>query len=182
MGGGTPATWDGVSGTFAARGVVQYGRRPGRSAPRQDWRLREARGVRLGARERMEAMMAEATFYRCKKCGLVTAVVVEGTCTPQCCGEEMERLEAGSVDAATEKHVPVVTVDEKGMEVAVGEVAHPMTEEHLIEWIAVSGDDKLFIKYLKAGDEPKTRFCKGAAGASTVYAYCNLHGLWKAQI
>ena len=80
--------------------------------------------------------MAEAKFYRCNHCGNIVAVVRDGGVTPSCCGEPMELLVAGSTDAATEKHVPVVAQDGNHIVVSVGEVAHPMLEEHYIEWIA----------------------------------------------
>ena len=126
--------------------------------------------------------MAEATFYRCNRCGLLVAVVKKGHCIPQCCGQEMEELKAGSVDAAVEKHVPAVERKNGHIFVTVGEVEHPMLEEHYIEWIAVASADKVSIAYLKPGDEPKAKF-GGVKDDEpvTVYAYCNLHGLWKAE-
>ena len=90
--------------------------------------------------------MAELTFYRCNKCGNLVMVVDRGACVPTCCGEPMEKLVAGSVDAAAEKHVPFIERDDKHMVVKVGEVAHPMTEEHYIEWIAVAAEGKTIIK------------------------------------
>ena len=125
--------------------------------------------------------MAELTFYRCNKCGNLVMVVDRGACVPTCCGEPMEKLVAGSVDAAAEKHVPFIERDDKHMVVKVGEVAHPMTEEHYIEWIAVAAEGKTIIKYLKPGEEPTKTFCKKFEDHGTVYAYCNLHGLWKAE-
>ena len=125
--------------------------------------------------------MADVKFYRCNHCGLIVAVVKDGPCTPVCCGEKMELLEAGSVDAAVEKHVPAVTVEGDEITVRVGEVAHPMLDVHYIEWIAYADGTKIGIKYLQPGDEPVCTFAKGEADG-TVYAYCNLHGLWKADL
>ena len=125
--------------------------------------------------------MADVKFYRCNHCGLIVAVVKEGACAPVCCGEKMELLEAGSVDAAAEKHVPVATVEGDEITVRVGEVAHPMLDVHYIEWIAYADGTKIGIKYLQPGEEPVRTFAKGEA-AGTVYAYCNLHGLWKADL
>ena len=140
-------------------------------------------GVAVGgaARERGSAM-AEVKFYRCNHCGNVVAVVRDGGVTPSCCGEPMELLVAGSTDAATEKHVPVATRDGNHIVVRVGAVDHPMAPEHYIEWIALATDGKLCLKHLKPGDEPATKFGACCAEGGTVYAYCNLHGLWKADL
>ena len=124
--------------------------------------------------------MAEVKFYRCNHCGNIVAVVKDGGVTPSCCGEPMELLVAGSTDAAAEKHVPVVARDGNHIVVSVGEVAHPMTEEHYIEWIALEADGRLEIHYLKPGQTPATFFA-GGVKTGTVYAYCNLHGLWSAS-
>lgn len=125
--------------------------------------------------------MADITFYRCEKCGNLLTVIKKGTCVPQCCGDPMTKLEAGSVDAAAEKHVPAITREGGNVNVAVGEVAHPMLDAHYIEWIALSSADRLDIRYLHPGDAPEASFaCDGSAEVSA-YAYCNLHGLWKAQ-
>ena len=126
--------------------------------------------------------MAELTFYRCNKCGNLVMVVDRGACVPTCCGEPMEKLVAGSVDAAAEKHVPFIERDDKHMVVKVGEVAHPMTEPHLIEWICVVTGDRASFKYLTPAEEPVAVF--GGIPEDqpvTAYAYCNLHGLWSAQ-
>ncbi|MGN0286232.1 MAG: desulfoferrodoxin family protein [Atopobiaceae bacterium] len=126
--------------------------------------------------------MAEVTFYRCNKCGNLVAVVQKGSCTPQCCGQPMEELKAGSTDAATEKHVPVVTRADGKIKVQVGSVEHPMLEEHSIQWIALAAKDRVEIHYLHPGQKPVTEFSDDGAQDVTVYEYCNLHGLWKAQL
>ena len=125
--------------------------------------------------------MAEAKFYRCKKCGNLHVAILGGKVTPQCCGEPMEVLEAGVTDAATEKHVPVVTREGDTVRVAVGEVAHPMTAEHLIQFVAVVTDDRIEVAKLDADDAPEATFAVAAGVAGTAYEYCNLHGLWKAD-
>ena len=91
-----------------------------------------------------------------------------------------KELIAGSTDAAQEKHVPVVTKKCKTVKVDVGSVAHPMTAEHLIEWVALETEQGYQVQYLKAGSAPVCEF-KLADGdkAVNIYAYCNLHGLWK---
>jgi superoxide reductase len=125
--------------------------------------------------------MAEVTFFKCEKCGNLVAVVEAGTCVPQCCGQAMTKLEAGVVEAAAEKHIPAVTRADGRINVQVGEVAHPMLDAHYIGWVALAADGRVEIHYLKPGDAPETSFaCDGAENA-TVYAYCNLHGLWKAE-
>lgn len=95
--------------------------------------------------------------------------------------EGFKELIAGSVDAAQEKHVPVVTKKCKQVKVDVGSVSHPMTEAHLIEWVAVETEQGYQVKYLKATDAPVCTFSLADGDQLVaVYAYCNLHGLWKA--
>lgn len=89
----------------------------------------------------------------------------------------MTHLVADTVDAAKEKHVPAIQKIDGHLEVHVGSVTHPMEEKHYIEWIALVDDNGVDIRYLKPGEEPKAEFETGDAGE--VYAYCNLHGLWK---
>lgn len=123
--------------------------------------------------------MSKVAFYRCELCGNMVALIKEGGGTLTCCGQEMTKLEANTTDAAQEKHVPVVTREGGKIKVSVGSVLHPMLPEHHIEWIALVTDDKVEITYLKPGMEPKAEFSEVASG--TVYEYCNLHGLWKAE-
>lgn len=125
--------------------------------------------------------MAEVKFYRCNHCGNIIAVVRDGGVDPVCCGETMQLLEAGSTDAAVEKHVPVVSRDGDDVVVRVGSVDHPMLEEHYIQWIAVACDGCLSIRRLTPGSEPQARFAVGAGVPVSVYEYCNLHGLWRAE-
>ncbi|MGX8700405.1 desulfoferrodoxin [Caproiciproducens sp.] len=123
--------------------------------------------------------MSEVAFYRCELCGNMVALIRKGGGTLTCCGQEMTKLEANTTDAAQEKHVPVVTREGGKIKVSVGSVPHPMLPEHHIEWIALVTDDRVEIAYLKPGMEPKAEFNEVASG--TVYEYCNLHGLWKAD-
>ncbi len=120
-------------------------------------------------------------FFKCEKCGKIVAMVKESACDTMCCGEAMKELVANTTDAAQEKHVPVYTVNGNVVEVVVGSTAHPMTEEHLIEWVSLQTEQGNQRKILKAGQEPKVKFamCEGDK-VKAVYAYCNLHGLWKA--
>ena len=157
--------------------------------------------------------MSETIFYRCEKCGNIVALIKAGGGTLTCCGQAMTKLQANSTDAAKEKHVPVVTCENGKVKVKVGVVAHPMTAEHYIQWIALVTEDKIEIKYLKPEMEPKAEFdysvayteaiftgendeivpnCEGSpcnfvnidksSKDVTVYAYCNLHGLWKSGL
>ena len=121
------------------------------------------------------------TFYRCTACGEMVMVVEKGSCVPHCCGKEMTELKPNTVDAAVEKHVPAVEKDGHALSVKVGEVAHPMTEEHSIVFIAAEKENGSEIKYLKPGDKPEVVFSDGNS-IKAVYAYCNLHGLWKKEI
>ncbi|SDB30236.1 superoxide reductase [Ruminococcaceae bacterium FB2012] len=93
---------------------------------------------------------------------------------------ELKELNAGTTDAAKEKHVPVWEVKDGKVYVKVGDIAHPMTPEHLIEWAAVKTDKGLYFRFLKAGDPPAAVFTLVDESVEEVYAYCNLHGLWKA--
>lgn len=116
-------------------------------------------------------------FYKCMHCGNVVAKVTDHGVPVVCCGEKMQELVANTTDAAVEKHVPVVTKKCGKISVDVGSVAHPMTEEHSIEWVALVSEDKCMLQYLQPG-QPSTATFSGAGRDYTVYAYCNLHGLW----
>jgi superoxide reductase len=107
--------------------------------------------------------------------------IKQGGCHPSCCGQPMTLLEPGTSDGAVEKHVPVVTVAGSKVLVAVGEAEHPMVEAHFIEWIAIETTNGMQKKVLKPEQAPKAEFvlADGEALVAT-YAYCNLHGLWKA--
>jgi superoxide reductase len=96
-----------------------------------------------------------------------------------CCGQNMTLQTENTVDAAKEKHVPVIEKTDAGYKVKVGSVPHPMEEKHYIEWIELMADGKVCRRYLSPGDAPEAEFC---CIATTVSAreYCNLHGLWKA--
>jgi len=118
-------------------------------------------------------------FFRCNLCGNIVALIKKGGGTLVCCGQEMEKLVANSTDASQEKHVPVITKEDGKVKVAVGSVAHPMLPEHYIEWIALVSGDRVELKYLKPGKEAKAEFENAIDG--TIYAFCNLHGLWKAE-
>ena len=119
-------------------------------------------------------------FYRCNHCGNIIAFVESSGVPVVCCGEEMQEIIPSSTDAAQEKHVPVITISGNKVHIAVGSTAHPMTSEHNIAWIALQTKQGNQRKELK-GDTPAADFmlCDGDE-VITAYAYCNLHGLWKA--
>jgi len=117
--------------------------------------------------------------YRCEKCGNIVEVVHAAGGTLVCCGQDMKLLIEGEVDAATEKHVPVVEKIDGGFKVKVGEVTHPMEDKHYIEWIELIADGKAYRQFLNPSDVPEAVFMVEADSVS-VREYCNLHGLWKA--
>ncbi|MBO4313185.1 MAG: desulfoferrodoxin [Desulfovibrio sp.] len=121
-------------------------------------------------------------FYRCAHCGNIVGMVKNSGVPVVCCGENMKKLEPGTTDASVEKHVPVFTVKDGVVSVKVGSADHPMVDKHFIEWIAVETAKGAQRKPLKAGDAPAAQFALTADDALVaVYAYCNLHGLWKAE-
>ncbi len=121
-------------------------------------------------------------FYICEKCGNIVGKIHDSGVPLICCGQKMTKLEAGVVEASREKHIPVVTVKENSVEVVVGSVLHPMAEEHNISWVYLETDKGGQRKNLKPGDEPCVSFALSDEKPVAVYAYCNLHGLWKAEI
>lgn len=120
------------------------------------------------------------SFYRCEICGNIVGLIKNGGGKLVCCGKGMSKLEANSTDAAQEKHVPVVERKDGKIFVEVGSTLHPMVDEHYIEWIAVASDKGTERISLSPGEEPKAVFLD--KGSAVVYAYCNLHGLWKVEI
>lgn len=123
----------------------------------------------------------EQKFLICEHCGNMIAMVKDTGVPVMCCGQKMTEIIPGTTDAAVEKHVPVYTVDGTTVTVSVGSTAHPMLPEHYIEWVSLQTQQGNQRKLLKPGDEPKVCFamCEGDK-VEAVYAYCNLHGLWKA--
>ena len=123
-------------------------------------------------------MAERLEVYKCEACGNIVLVMHAGGGELVCCGEPMNLLKENTVDAAKEKHVPVVEKTADGYVVKVGEVAHPMEEKHYIEWIELIAGEKSYVQFLKPGDAPEATF-KVDAGQATARAYCNIHGLWK---
>lgn len=123
----------------------------------------------------------EMKFFKCAHCGQIIAKVKDTEVPVVCCGEPMQELVACSTDAAKEKHVPVYEVVGNTVNVCVGSVDHPMQDVHYIEWIAFQTKSGNQRKNLKPGEEPKASFAMvDGDEVVAVYAYCNLHGLWKA--
>ncbi|BBD09647.1 desulfoferrodoxin [Desulfovibrio ferrophilus] len=118
--------------------------------------------------------------YKCQACGNIVEVLHGGAGDLVCCGENMKLFKENTVDAAQEKHVPVIEKTESGYKVTVGSVAHPMEEKHWIEWIELIADGKSYTQFLNPGQEPVAEFCVKADKVSA-REYCNLHGLWKAE-
>ena len=120
-------------------------------------------------------------FYLCEHCGNLITFVHNTGVPVMCCGQKMTELVPGTTDAAVEKHVPVIQTEGGQVTVTVGAVEHPMLPEHYIQWIALETQQGCQLKYLKPGEKPQAVFAL-AEGDSVfaAYAYCNLHGLWKA--
>lgn len=119
------------------------------------------------------------SVYKCNLCGNMVEFLHDGGTVPSCCGQEMVQMVENTQDAAVEKHVPVVEKIDGGVKVIVGEVEHPMADDHYIEWIEVLAGSLVYRKQLKPGEAPVAEFMIDA-GNVTARAYCNLHGLWKA--
>ena len=126
--------------------------------------------------------MCENKFYICEKCGNIAGLINASGVPMMCCGQKMTRLEAGVVEASREKHIPVVQVEGNNVRVEVGSVAHPMAEEHSILWVYLETDKGGQRKCLEVGEPPVVNFSLADEKPVAVYAYCNLHGLWKAEV
>ncbi|MFH1393416.1 MAG: desulfoferrodoxin [Candidatus Micrarchaeota archaeon] len=125
-------------------------------------------------------MTEQKQVYKCEVCGNIVEVLHAGAGELVCCGQPMKLMQENTVDAATEKHVPVIKKTKKGVKVKVGSVPHPMEAKHYIEWIEVIVDGRVYRKFLKPGDAPEAEF--EVSGENIVAReYCNLHGLWKSE-
>jgi len=124
-------------------------------------------------------MAERLEIYKCDICGNIVEVLHGGAGELVCCGQPMKQFVENTVDAAREKHVPVVERTASGFTVKVGSVPHPMEEKHYIEWIEVIADGEAYREFLKPGGAPEATFNISAQNI-TAREYCNLHGLWKA--
>lgn len=123
----------------------------------------------------------EQKFFICEHCGNIIAKVKDVGVPVMCCGQKMTEIVPGTVEASAEKHIPVYTVEGNLVTVTVGSVEHPMQPEHFIEWVSLQTRQGNQRKALTPGEAPRVCFaiCEGDE-VEAVYAYCNLHGLWKA--
>lgn len=124
-------------------------------------------------------MAEKLGIYKCEICGNIVEVLHAGGGELVCCGQPMKLMVENTVDAAKEKHVPVIEKAAGGYLVKVGSVSHPMEEKHYIEWIELLADGKAYRQFLTPGQKPEAFFAVEAASVSA-REYCNLHGLWKA--
>ena len=126
--------------------------------------------------------MSNVKFYICEKCGNIVQKITDSGVNVVCCGQKMTYLEPGIVEASKEKHIPVTSVDGNTVKAVVGSVLHPMAEEHHIAWIYLETDKGGQMKRLEFNTDPVITFTLGDEKPVAVYAYCNLHGLWKKDI
>lgn len=127
--------------------------------------------------------MAERKFFICKHCGNIVGLIHDSGVPLVCCGEKMSELVPNTVEAAHEKHIPVVNVDGNMVHVTIGSVEHPMLEAHYIQWVYLATAKGGQRKVLHPGEKPEVAFALTADDkAVAVYEYCNLHGLWKKEL
>lgn len=125
-------------------------------------------------------MSKHLEIYKCDVCGNIVEVLHASYGELACCGKPMKLLEEGAVDAAKEKHVPVIEKTPAGYKVKVGAVPHPMEEKHYIQWIELTADGVSYTAFLKPGQAPEAEF-HIKADKVTAREYCNLHGQWKTE-
>lgn len=121
-------------------------------------------------------------FYVCRHCGNLIGMINDAGVPMMCCGEKMENLVPNSSGASEEKHMPIVCVDGNNVHVSVGSAAHPMTEEHSIQWVYLKTERGGQRKALKPDSAAEAKFVLDDDNPVAVYAYCNLHGLWMTEI
>jgi len=127
-------------------------------------------------------MKSKQRFFICKHCGNMIGALVNKGGPLSCCGEKMTELVPNTVEASTEKHLPVVTVSGSNVSVAVGSAAHPMEEAHHIEFVYIETERGGQRKQLKVGEKPAVEFSLKDDKPVAVFAYCNLHGLWRTEV
>ena len=126
--------------------------------------------------------MKNTKFYICPVCRNTVEMVYDTDIALFCCGEKMVELIPNTVEASEEKHIPTVKVADDMVEVNVGSVDHPMEAVHWIEWVQLVTDRGSYRKWLKPGQAPTAKFLLDGEKPEAVYAYCNLHGLWKTEL
>lgn len=118
-------------------------------------------------------------FLLCRRCGNLIEMINDSGITPICCGIDMTELVANTTEAATEKHIPVIEITDHMVKVTIGEIPHPMEEEHYIEWIYLKTNQGIKRVNLHPKEEPTATFAlMDDEKVDSAYAYCNLHGLW----
>lgn len=127
-------------------------------------------------------MKKNVKFYICEHCGNLVEKVHDAKVPLMCCGQRMTDLVPGTVEASREKHIPVAKVEGNLVKVSVGSVEHHMAEEHSILWVALETENGLCRKHLDVGKAPEVTFALADEKPVAVYAYCNLHGLWKLEL
>jgi len=127
-------------------------------------------------------MEVKHKFFKCDLCGNLAVPVIFSGAIPVCCGQTMTELVPNTAEAATEKHLPAATAAVNGLDVQVGSVPHPMEEGHHIGFVYVQTEQGGQRKGLKVGAEPKCAFSFADDKPVAVFAYCNLHGLWKTEL
>ncbi|MBQ7968349.1 MAG: desulfoferrodoxin [Clostridia bacterium] len=126
--------------------------------------------------------MKDNKFYICEHCGNIIGLIHNAGVPMMCCGQKMTQIIPGTVEASKEKHIPVAEVTGNTVKVAVGSVEHPMAEEHHISWVYLETDRGGQRKNLEVGKAPVVEFALADEKPIAVYAYCNLHGLWVAEL
>ena len=126
--------------------------------------------------------MSKMRFFICRHCGNLIEMVKNAGVPVMCCGQKMEELIPNTVEARNEKHLPAVSVNGGEVLVAVGSVEHPMVAEHFIEWVVLETENGSQRKFLQPGEKPEVSFLLNGEKPVAVYAYCNIHGLWKTEL
>ena len=126
--------------------------------------------------------MKNVKFYICPHCGNIVEMIQDAGVNPICCGQKMDVLVPNSVEASGEKHIPAVQISGNVVDVNVGSIDHPMVDAHWIEWVELVSNKGVQRKYLNPGEAPKVSFLLDGEKPLAVYAYCNLHGLWKVEL
>ena len=126
--------------------------------------------------------MCETKFFVCRHCGNLIEMINNSGVPIKCCGENMQEISANTTEASVEKHIPVATIDGNTLTVNVGSIQHPMADNHYISWVYVETENGSLKKCLNPNDEPKAIFSIENNKPVAVYAYCNLHGLWKCEL
>lgn len=127
-------------------------------------------------------MKKQPNFYKCNMCGKIVDILEDTGVDTICCGKPMEVLVPNTVEASTEKHLPIAEIDGDTIKVSVGTVEHPMLEEHFIKWICVASINRVQRAILAPHQKPEAVFVVPEAGEIDVYEYCNIHGFWKTTI